>query len=256
MMTPNIRNARQKNKPKTGNAEKIVTSFIVLAVLAAALSFFYVSKSLFFPGEGGGGQQQTSHFSSAGFTAFDVELAKKLMDKDSDGKCDSCGMDLEFCIQSGQLQCSMDPKSTIGVLDTTKEKHHYHADFKVYISGEEIDFSQQKYFVKSRFIHVENDVQGDSGKVLHMHASGVPLWVFFESVGMKFNESCFVTDGREAHCNNNGRTLSFYTNGKQNPEYESYVFQDGDRILISYGSENGEEIKKQLSSITDFAKNH
>ena len=60
---------------------------------------------------------ETAQF-SAKFTAYDIALAKKFMDKDGDGKCDVCGMDIDMCISSGMLQCSgMDPTATIGLLD-------------------------------------------------------------------------------------------------------------------------------------------
>ena len=55
------------------NAEKIVTGLIVMVVIIAVFSLIYVLKSLFFPKENvkeNNGQQ--NHFSSIGFTAFDV----------------------------------------------------------------------------------------------------------------------------------------------------------------------------------------
>lgn len=234
--------------------EKAVLLLMIGAIIVGVFSISMVVKHVFFPTGAVSGNQQQDHFASAEFTAFDKELAVKLMDKDGDGKCDSCGMDVEFCMQSGQLQCSMDSKSTIGVLDTTKKKHHYHADFKVYINGQAVDFSQQKYFVKSGFMHVENDVPEETGNVLHMHASGVPLWLFFESIGMGFTNECFVLDTGEKYCNGTANELNFYVNGVQNNEYGSYIYNDRDKLLITYGTESQEEINRQLESITDFSK--
>src|SRR3989338_709504 len=42
-------------------------------------------------------------------TSFDKQLAKQLMDTNNDGRCDICGMPVEQCIDSGQLECNMDP---------------------------------------------------------------------------------------------------------------------------------------------------
>ena len=50
---------------------------------------------------------------------------------------DSCGMDVDLCIQTGQLQCNMVSGSTIGILDS----EHIHADWKVYINNKVLDFS-------------------------------------------------------------------------------------------------------------------
>ena len=244
------------------NAEKIVTGLIVMVVIIAVFSLIYVLKSLFFPKENvkeNNGQQ--NHFSAIGFTAFDVELAKRLMDKDNDGKCDSCGMDVDLCIQTGQLQCNMVPGSTIGILDS----QHIHADWKVYINGIALDFSDKAHMERMRsnkpvssFIHVDSGAPPPekTGDILHMHATGVPLWIFFESIGMDFNRDCIILENKEKFCNDGNKKLKFSVNGKESNEFENYVFKKLDKILISYGNDSEEEIKNQLASITNFAKNH
>ncbi|PIN81888.1 hypothetical protein COV11_00850 [Candidatus Woesearchaeota archaeon CG10_big_fil_rev_8_21_14_0_10_30_7] len=251
-------------KKKVNNEEKIMNFLIIAVIIFGIIILLFTVKSLFFPAnvivDGTTSDHKTSsnHFSSGKLTEYDLALAKRIMDKDGDGKCDVCGMDVEFCIQNGQVQCNMGEnteKFKIGVLDTTKQKHHYQADFKVYINGKELDFNQQKYFVKSRFVHVENDEQGDSGKVLHMHASGVPLWLFFESIGMNFDNECFTQDTKEKYCNDKKNNLKFYVNGKLNNEFEDYVFQDNDKLLISYGSDD-EDVTAQIESVTAFSPNH
>ena len=244
------------------NAEKIVTGLIVMVVIIAVFSLIYVLKSLFFPKENvkeNNGQQ--NHFSAIGFTAFDVELAKRLMDKDNDGKCDSCGMDVDLCIQTGQLQCNMVSGSTIGILDS----QHIHADWKVYINGIALDFSDKAHMERMRsnkpvssFIHVDSGAPPPekTGDILHMHATGVPLWIFFESIGMDFNKDCITLENKEKFCNDGNKKLKFSVNGKESNEFENYVFKKLDKILISYGNDSEEEIKNQLASITNFAKNH
>ena len=52
------------------------------------------------------------------------------------------------------------------------------------------------------------------------------------------------------------KKLKLFVNGKENNEFENYVFKKLDKILISYGNDSGEEINNQLASITNFAKNH
>ena len=250
------------------NAEKILTGFIVLTIIAALFSLFYVSKSLFFPSQikpnANAISGMGSRISTMSLTPFDVELAKELMDKNKDGKCDSCGMDVDMCISSGQLQCNMDSKSTIGILGS----QHIHADLKIYINGESLDenvlgplamdMSKMDSQITSSFIHFDEGAlpPEKAGDVLHMHATGVPLWIFFESIGMRFDKECFVMDDGKSYCNDGNNNLKFLVNGIENSEYEEYVFNDNDKILVSYGNEGEEEIKQQLSSITDFSKNH
>jgi len=245
------------------NAEKIVTGFIVLAVIIALFSLFYVSKSLFFPLATGNaiGNEMGQKMNKMSFTSFDVKLAKEFMDKDNDGKCDSCGMDVGLCIDSGQLQCNMDSSSTIGILGS----QHIHADWKIYINGKTLDLSDKSHMERMRsnlpvssFIHVDSDAPAPekTGDAIHMHAKGVPLWIFFNSIGMDFNKDCITLENKEKFCDDSNKKLKFFVNGKESNEFENYVFKDLDKLLISYGNENDEEIRTQLNSITDFAKIH
>lgn len=187
-------------------------------------------------------------------TPFDVALAKERMDKNNDGICDVCGMPIDQCINTGQIDCNMGgSKDAIGILGS----QHIHADFKVYINGEALDFAKPEYYMKSAVLHVDNNQKKeDSSGVMHMHAKKVPLWLFFQSLGMKLEKtSLTLADGRILK-NENGNTLKFYLNGHKVDELGNYVFQPLDKLLISYGPENDPNIQRQISSITNFAKDH
>ena len=209
-------------------------------------------------------QQITAHtpakMSRMSLTSFDKQLAGQLMDTNNDGRCDVCGMPVEQCIDAGELQCNMGINSQMGVLGS----QHIHADWKIYIDNKPLDFSDKSHMERMRanqpvssFIHVDSGAPAPekTGDVLHMHATGIPLWVFFKSIGMDFNKDC-IFGNNEKFCNAENKKLKFFVNGKQNNEFENYVFTDLDKILISYGDESEEEIKNQLDSITDFAKSH
>lgn len=127
---------------------------------------------------------------------------------------------------------------------------HIHQDVKVYLDGTQLSLSQQKYQVRAPQVHVES---GD-GDVIHVHATGVPIGMFFDSLGMKLSSTCFKTDNGTNYCNNGNRTLKFYVNGQLNSEFDKYLLRDLDKILISYGSEGEAAIQRQLETITDKAK--
>ncbi len=202
-----------------------------------------------------------SRISRMSLTGFDKQIALEFMDKNHDGRCDICGMPVEQCIDSGQLECNMDPNAKIGILGS----QHVHADWKVYINGNPLDFSDKSHMERMRsnlpvssFIHVDSGAPAPekTGDVIHMHAKVVPLWIFFKSIGMDFNKDCITLENKEKFCNKENKKLKFYVNGELNNDFENYVFNDLDKILISYGDESKEEIKNQLDSITDFAKLH
>ena len=227
----------------------IILLFAVIGLFAFSLYDFFSPKAK----QVEQSSPQMNRMSRMSLTGFDTELAAQLMDKNHDGRCDVCGMPIEQCIDGGHLQCSMDQNAKIGILGS----QHIHADWKIYINGKLLDFAENKYFMRSSFMHLDdNKNQQDASGVLHMHATGVPLWVFFKSIWMDFSKDCITLDNKEKFCNDEDKNIKFFVNGKENSEFENYVFKNLDKILISYGNDNEEEIKNQLNSITDFAKLH
>ena len=121
---------------------------------------------------------------------------------------------------------------------------HVHAAFAVKLNGTKLDFSDNKYQVKSRFMHVEN---GD-GNTLHRHATGVPVAEFFKSIKMNVTDSCFTNDNGTKYCSNGKENLEFYVNGNKTKSIADYVFNDDDRILIEYG-DSPIQVKQDLDQL-------
>ena len=121
---------------------------------------------------------------------------------------------------------------------------HVHAAFAVKLNGTKLDFSDNKYQVKSRFMHVEN---GD-GDTLHRHATGVPIAEFFKSIKMNVTDSCFTNDNGTKFCSNGKENLEFYVNGNKTKSIADYVFNDDDRILIVYG-DSPIQVKQDLDQL-------
>lgn len=143
----------------------------------------------------------------------------------------------------------------VGTLGST----HIHADFAVFLDGQELTPLPQEYFVASSYVHVETGP--GAGTVIHTHATKVPLKMFFSSLGMKFNSECFEANPDNKHCNDGINTLKIFVKHwnatwEQNFEYENYAFQDLDKILITYGDETDEEIQLQQNNVTDFSKDN
>src|SRR3989344_7566511 len=220
----------KRKRKKANKNERIINGILAAAVIFSVLALGYSLKVMFFPDNNQVTlQTTTTQVHTMGrmiFTSFDRELAKGFMDKNNDGKCDSCGMPVDMCIDSGQMQCNTDTKSTIGDLGT----QHIHADWKVYINRQPVDFNGKDHMTRMRsnssvssFIHVDSGAPSPekTGDLLHMHAKGVPLWIFFESIEMELSDSIMV-----------------YVNSKPEPQGLDYVFSDLDKILIT--DENGD----------------
>lgn len=134
------------------------------------------------------------------------------------------------------------------------EKVHEHADFAVYLDGKKFDFTGGKY-QSSEINPLDSDahLHDGNGDVTHKHRKGITLSYFFETIGMKFDNQCFVTDDGKEYCNTTDKKLKMYVNGKLNENFGSYEFTDLDRILISYGVEDEDTITRQITSLTDMA---
>lgn len=128
---------------------------------------------------------------------------------------------------------------------------HEHISLLVRIFGDKFDFSLPAYQIKSSWIHFE----GADGNTVHRHASGVTMGYLFGSLGLDVTNDCFIFhDGRE-FCTNEDYSLKFYINHQpvDGNEFLSYVGQEDDRLLISYGNETPEEIEEQLAELDNQA---
>ena len=119
---------------------------------------------------------------------------------------------------------------------------HVHASILVRIFGDKFDFSVPTYQIKSSWIHFEES----DGATIHRHSSGVELGYLFDTLNIGINHECYMfPDGRN-FCTNEDYSLKYYINHQTVKDIYDYVFEDGDRILITYGSETPEQIEGQL----------
>ncbi len=131
---------------------------------------------------------------------------------------------------------------------------HVHSSMLVKLHGDTFDFSGPAYQIKSSHIHFE----AQDGATIHRHATGVTLGYLFETIGIGLDEECYTfrgTAGDRIFCNNEEFSLKFFINHQpfvptdETPMFTDYVFEDGDKILISYGGETQEEIDSQLAEL-------
>ena len=125
---------------------------------------------------------------------------------------------------------------------------HVHASILVKLHGDTFDFSSPAYQIKSSWIHFE----AQDGSTIHRHSTGVTLGYLFENIGIGLDEECYAfrgTSGERVFCTNEDYSLKFYVNHQPVSGINDYVFEDGDKILISYGGESQAEIDAQLAEL-------
>ncbi len=139
--------------------------------------------------------------------------------------------------------------------------YHTHADFKVYLDGAAVNFSQARYMSTDNYsldkkVHL-HDMDGD---IIHHHAKNVTMAYFFNTLNMTYNSTCFVTDNTDistAHCDSQNETLRMFVrhsggNWTAVADGPDYVFMDLDQILITYGP-IGADVSAEEATVTDKA---
>jgi hypothetical protein len=122
---------------------------------------------------------------------------------------------------------------------------HEHASLLVRIFGDKFDFAVPSYQIKSPWIHFEDS----DGTTIHRHASGVTLGYLFANINIGIDNECYIfPDGRQ-FCTNEDYSLKYYINHKNVKDINDYVLKEGDRILLTYGSETPEQIEEQLMEL-------
>ncbi|MEM4295897.1 MAG: hypothetical protein QXS91_03770 [Candidatus Anstonellales archaeon] len=127
--------------------------------------------------------------------------------------------------------------------------YHIHIDFKVFLDGQEVNFSKPEYMSEegkelSKIIHLHDM----NGNVLHIHSENAKLEDFFKSINMTLTDNCLITKNKK-YCG-----LKLYVNRgvlfwiEQN--ISTYKPKDLDRILITDGKGN---IEEQKNAVTDEA---
>ncbi len=125
---------------------------------------------------------------------------------------------------------------------------HEHASVLVRIFGDKFDFSSPAFQIKNSWIHFE----GQDGTTIHRHSTGVTLGYLFETLAIGLNDECFAfegTDGERSFCTNEDYSLKLYVNHQPVTSITDLVFEDQDRILVSYGGEEQTQIDEQLARL-------
>jgi len=122
---------------------------------------------------------------------------------------------------------------------------HSHAAILVKIFGDTFEFSGPAFQIKSPWIHFE----GGDGTTVHKHATGVKLGYLFDTLSIGLDDQCYVFPDGKSFCSDEDYKLRFFINSDEVPDIRDYEIQEGDRILIVFGSETPDEIEAYLQQL-------
>ena len=138
------------------------------------------------------------------------------------------------------------------------DPNHSHADFAVFVEGRKIDFGKPQYMeddakagtgtTMRNYVHLHDN----NGSVIHRHKPGLTIGDFFGSIGMPIQGDCMTIDTGRSVCPDNGKKWRLFVNESEIPFSGTYIFQDAERILLSYGLADGDRAA-ELAQVTDDA---
>lgn len=131
------------------------------------------------------------------------------------------------------------------------DSDHSHVSMLIVIQDEIQNFCEDRFMLKSQHVHFENG----NCTVVHKHATGVTLPVFFETVGIKMTERCIELPQKpgEKYCQTGSDRLQVVINGTvlPNSELPFYELKNNDHVLVNYGPEEGARLRFKYNQVPD-----
>lgn len=155
------------------------------------------------------------------------------------------GMVLGVLLLAGARFVAVDPPAAV----------HHHANWAVFIDGERLDLSGDRYMediascaqdpdaVRPRDrVHMhENDMD-----VVHVHHAGATWGHLMTNLGFGLGEDYLITDdGRRLFAGEDGRSFTFIINGFQVPSVHNRTIASEDRLVIAIGPESPDEVEER-----------
>lgn len=148
---------------------------------------------------------------------------------------------------------------------TARQTAHYHADFALFINGEQFNFDQPQFVSNDGdLIAADVHIHPKRYSVVHVHYTNSTWARFFDTLGFTLTDpsiegitgdtTCLTMPSGEKHCNGAGGSLKFFVNGVQVNGIAGTTINDLDRVLISYGTETPAQVAaSQVDQVSDQA---
>lgn len=149
--------------------------------------------------------------------------------------------------QSPQDSATAEPKASNNQLLTTPTpiSTPFKAYFAIFTSGTFRLFDNARYKNQDSKIFID-DQSINSVTVTDINTT----WqYFFDTLPMKLTRDCLTTGTGQKFCNNTTSNLKFFVNGVENPNALSEIINEGDRLLVTYGSTGSATIQSQLDRL-------
>jgi hypothetical protein len=141
---------------------------------------------------------------------------------------------------------------------------HYHANFAVYINGVREKFADSTYYQEVSACSVGGPIQpeqrahmhDDVNSIVHVHDEGVTWGQFFENLNWYVGPNFIQARGGKLYTPEGDAKLHIMLNGDDYTglgAITNRVIGSEDRLLVSYGDINGDELQKEYKTVASTA---
>lgn len=120
----------------------------------------------------------------------------------------------------------------------------YTAQFLIFTHGTKRIFTDPKYHQQSPAVFLT----ANDSSTIHIEREGVTWADFFATLPFKLNHECLITGTNQTFCQTETQSLSFYLNGKLDPEVLTKVIQPNDQLLVTVSPPTNSQLDQQLHS--------
>jgi hypothetical protein len=142
-------------------------------------------------------------------------------------------------------------------------KVHYHANFAVYLNGQQEKFKDPSYYEEIAICNskgtltpqVRTHMHDEQAGVVHVHDDAVTWGQFFENLGWVIGPD-FVRTRDKLYAADDSNQLNILLNGQNLTGLTSItnqVIQDRDRLLISFGPSDQAVLNTQYKTVPNNA---
>lgn len=127
------------------------------------------------------------------------------------------------------------------------ESTHYHANWAVWVDGERVDLSHERYMedvascsadAANMTAHARVHMHEGNMDVVHVHHVAATWGHLLQNIEWGIGAGWLYTDDGRLLRDGEGGRLTFVLNGLVVPPADDRVIQPGDRLLISFGPED------------------
>jgi hypothetical protein len=144
-----------------------------------------------------------------------------------------------------------------------EESIHYHANFGLYVNGKREEFKSFGFYEEVTSCggnnlnnpKIRTHMHDNKNYVVHVHDDAATWGHFFANLGFSLGDSVLETNKGVFLNDQDGKQLTFTLNGERLDTIANRTIGNKDVLLINYGDEKEDTLKKQYDSITkDAAK--